>query len=119
MFDDVTTISDSGTRRLLAAILLRACADASNGDRGAMRFLKSTYSAAIAQTLEVRQWPPTLDMLCGMGELKSRKKSLNADERETGVKRAGRESVALDFSSRSTHTSGNRTKAGRSSVGST
>lgn len=119
MLQNVMTIGDEGPRRLLAAILLRACADAHKGDAGALEFIESDDSAAMADALHLRQWPPSRDMLCDFTGMKERRRILRAEERKPSVKTTGGRIGQLDFSDDRTHTTDNRMRSGRPSVTST
>ena len=96
-----------GARRLLAAMMLRACYDAHRGDVDAIEWLHSDDAAKFAEYLDLAKWPPRLDMLGTPHELARRASG-------ESVKTALTESDPLDFLSHSTHTSDNeRNRAGK------
>lgn len=94
-------------RRLIAAVMLRACLDAHKGDLEAQGWIMSDTATIFAEWLNINCWPPRLDQLGTHDDLSSRAHKLD-------VKPTRSESGRLDFLSRSTHTSDSeRNRAGK------
>ncbi len=65
-------------RRLVAAVLLRACLDAHAGQWGARLWLESDQAYAWAEALGLAHWPPRLDQLDTRRDLQRRAMALQA-----------------------------------------
>ena len=76
-FEDLLPKGDP-QRRLLAAILLKAFLDAYRGDESAWCFLQGERARLMAEELNIRQWPPTRDMLASRSELQRRAREIHA-----------------------------------------
>lgn len=66
-------------RRLLAAVLLRACLDAAEGDGGALAWLGSDQARAWAELVGLDRWPPAPGQLARRSELEQRARLLATD----------------------------------------
>jgi len=66
-------------RRLVAAMLLRACLDAASGAPGAAVWLQSAEAASWAELIELECWPPTVRQFSSRRELERRSRTFTTE----------------------------------------